>query len=333
MPELHKIGEVKPMALLGKDCNYWKLSGSQDISFWEMHHNASRDLQPLRNVYGLRLAGAAQDMPRSRTGCHDLDLGAISVTLGPDSFWQTLMSEHAGIIGLGAVIESLGGKVGMRGSGRAQTAPRWVGSASWKHAIKGRPVPCNFLRKFNWSALAADDMLYWGPDAGPVIDFADFSAGTARLQPGGRDLMRETHEQFFREVFSVPAWLAPEMRSQGGVAHPWSNYIVMSQAAMINLAQFNVIQAAWLDLRHPIEPTKLISRRTKCPANYRKLMSQNVVSEGAKDAPCAYCAAPVFTNHHRCRVGCHRCWSYIMEQFNLFYYLLVARPVYVHDES
>lgn len=151
--------------------------------------------------------------------------------------------------------------------------------------------------------------------------------------------MRETQDRFFREVFSVPAGLGSQMRTQGsgplgrhGIALPWSNYIVLSRASMVTLARFNVLQAAWLDLTFPREATRVTSRREGCPSSYRTLQREGIVSVGAKDESCAYCAAPVFTNWHRCRVGCHRCWSYIMEQLNVFYYHFLTRLVYVHDD-
>jgi hypothetical protein len=159
MPELRHAATLRPAALLGRQCNLWRLNATKEpMVFWEMHHNSSRALQPHANVYGLRLAGPSITRPRLRTGCHDLELGAVTQTLGPDSFYQTLMSEHAGIIALGPLLERR----------RLRTLPGWIGSASWKHAIKGRPLPCDFLRRFNWSGLDADALVYWGPKAGPV---------------------------------------------------------------------------------------------------------------------------------------------------------------------
>ena len=57
----------------------------------------------------------------------------------------------------------------------------------------------------------------------------------ARLQRGKRDLMRETLDAFFGELFGAPPGLVNALRSQGGVAHPWSNYMIVSPAAMANL--------------------------------------------------------------------------------------------------
>ena len=232
MPELHQASQLRAVTLLGRECNLWDLNPAERLIFWEMHHNSSRDLRPHANVYGLRLAGPGLALPRRLTSCLDLELSAISQTLGPDSFYQTLMSEHAGIIALGSLLERR----------RLRIPPRWIGSASWKHELKGRPLPCNFLRSFNWSRLGVNHLVYWGPKTGPVQDWAALQADTARRQVDRRDLMRETQDRFFDEVFEVPAGLGSQMRSQGGVAHPWSNYIVVSHSSMITLARFNVLQ-------------------------------------------------------------------------------------------
>ena len=302
MPELRSGVERHGGALRGARCNWRQQSRTARVLFFEMHHNASRPLEPHPNVYGLRLAGRplAQEA-REGTGCHDLDLGAFTQTLAPDSLYQTLMSEHAGIIALGLFIE--------RRASRASRGrpPQWIGSSSWKHAIKGRPLPCRFLDGFNWSALRPDHVVYWGtkvgarpprlprlPGAtsprphphphphphqvGPVLDFPDFLALAAREQPGGVDLMRVSHERFFDEVFSVPPGLSSHLRSQGGVAHAWSNYIVVSPALMANLAKFNVVVAAWLDLRYPIGPTRALSKRSRCPATYQRLQARRTTT-------------------------------------------------------
>ena len=326
VPELSHIAELKPATLLGKQCNLLQISST--FTFWMMYHNASHPLPPQANAYGLRLAGGSPlRRRRVRTLCRDLDMADLSATLAPDSFYQTLMSEHAGMIGLGLWLEQLDRTIGQ------SQHTRWVGSASWKHAIKGRPVPCAFMRAFNLSRLSDENVVYWGPAAGPVQDWTDFQQVTARKQVNGHDLMRAMQDQFFHEVFGMPAGLGRFMRSQGNVAHPWSNYIWVSHKAMVNLAKFNVIQATWLDLRYPRAQTAALSSFKECPNTYQHLRSQGVVSDGAQKEQCVYCRAPVWTNWHRCRMGCHRCWSYVMEQLNIFYYYFLLRPVYIHDDK
>lgn len=336
--EIKNMRQVKPAAMLGRQCNLLGGSSSSNDrsrlhSFWVMYHNASHPLLPHDNVYGLRLAGhSRRTRRRERTNCKDLDMSDLSTALAPDSFYQTLMSEHAGIIGLGLWLEQLARARG------GSSGSSWIGSASWKHAIKNRPVPCRLMNDFNFSRLDDDHLVYWGWQTGPVVDWDKFQEGTAKQQVDKKDLMKETQDWFFREVFDEPPTpgLGAGMKSQGGAAHPWSNYIIVSRRAMINLAKFNVIQAAWLDMRYPRSGTIKRSKHKECPVGYRKLRNEGVVSTGAinqQNDNCAYCKAPVWTNWHRCRMGCHRCWSYVMEQLNIFYYMYVLKPVYVHDDT
>ena len=46
-----------------------------------------------------------------------------------------------------------------------------------------------------------------------------------------------------------------------------------------------------------------------------------------------YCRTPHWTNADRCKSGCHRCWSYVLEQMNTIFYRSLTDLIYVHDEK
>lgn len=66
---------------------------------------------------------------------------------------------------------------------------------------------------------------------------------------------------------------------------------------------------------------------------YATLHANGVLARPDVESECRYCRARHWTNWHRCRVGCHRCWSYVLEQLNVIYFRALTDLVYVHDED
>ena len=146
----------------------------------------------------------------------------------------------------------------------------------------------------------------------------------------GQDLMQITLRRFFREVFNYeadPALLADA--PPGTPPLPWSNYFVASPDLWEEIARFDLVASVWLDATYP--PTT--KGDEGCPATYDSLRRKGVLARARVEPECRYCRAPHWTNWNRCRVGCHRCWSYVLEQLNVIYFRSLTDLAYVHDDG
>ena len=146
----------------------------------------------------------------------------------------------------------------------------------------------------------------------------------------GEDLMQRTLRRFFREVFNYeadPALLADA--PLGTPPLPWSNYFVASPGLWEEIARFDLVASVWLDATYP--PTT--KGDEGCPATYDSLRRKGVLARARVEPECRYCRAPHWTNWNRCRVGCHRCWSYVLEQLNVIYFRALTDLSYVHDDG
>ena len=85
----------------------------------------------------------------------------------------------------------------------------------------------------------------------------------------------------------------------------------------------------WLDATYP--PTT--KGEEGCPATYDALRRKGVLARARVEPECRYCRAPHWTNWNRCRVGCHRCWSYVLEQLNVIFFRVLSDLRYVHDDA
>lgn len=212
--------------------------------------------------------------------------------------------------------------------------PYRMGTCSWKAAVKGRPIPCDLLRSPALRDGNERGVVYWGPDAGPAgVSLVNHQSHVAKKQPRGENLMRRMISRFFQDVFDVTgdpsAWAAA---TRGDPALPWSNYFLAGPAVWNELAKFDVIASAWLDSAYP-RSTAGNSSETSCPANYDDLHKQGVLAKVDVEPNCHYCRTAEWTNWHRCHVGCHRCWSYVLEQINVIYFRVLTDLTYVHDAA
>ena len=145
--------------------------------------------------------------------------------------------------------------------------------------------------------------------------------------------MGATIGAFFRDVFHAtgdPAAWAP--MDADGPALPWSNYFLAAPELWRDLAMFDALASAWLDGARP-RTTASNASAAACPATYGDLHGQGVLAKVDVDANCRYCRAGYWTNWHRCRVGCHRCWSYVLEQLNVIFFRVLSDLRYVHDDA
>merc|ERR1712147_399902 len=153
------------------------------MSVWWNESGANNSLKaPASKSQGEESEGPAARTPTacvagpSLSSPCDFDAGAFSELLAPDSFHQTLMSEHSALILLGLAAPASAG------------AGHRLGTCSWKAALKGRPPPCELLRGL--AGAGPRTVTYWGPDAGPPgTGLARHQAFVARKQPGGENLM------------------------------------------------------------------------------------------------------------------------------------------------
>ena len=291
-----------------------------NVSLWVVYHATARLREGAlgdpraTHAVGVRAAGPSVASP-----C-DFDAGAFSELLAPDSFHQTLMSEHSALILLGLAAPALAG------------AGHRLGTCSWKAALKGRPPPCELLRGL--AGAGPRTVTYWGPDAGPAgTGLSRHQAFVARKQPGGENLMGATIGNFFRDVFHAtgdPAAWAP--MDADGPALPWSNYFLAAPELWRDLAMFDALASAWLDGARP-RTTASNASAAACPATYGDLHGQGVLAKVDVESNCRYCRAGYWTNWHRCRVGCHRCWSYVLEQLNVIFFRVLSDLRYVHDDA
>jgi hypothetical protein len=290
--------------------------GRDNVSLFVVYHGTSHlngSVLGNGNARGVRVAG-----DELRDGC-DFDLGAFTEALGPDSFYQTLMSEHAALILLGLEAPAIA----------QATGSRFLGTCSWKAHVKKRPPPCDSLRNIG---MADRTVAYWGPgDLGPfATPLAETQRWVARKQVKGEDLMQKTIRRFFREVFDYdenPALLAGA--AKGDPPLPWSNYFVASPQIWRELAHFDYVASVWLDATYPPE----VVGDEGCPATYDTLRRKGVLARARVEPECRYCRAKHWTNWNRCRVGCHRCWSYVLEQLNVIYFRALTDLHYVHDDA
>ena len=150
------------------------------------------------------------------------------------------MSEHAALILLGLAAKDV--------SNAANAGPRHrLGTCSWKASLKGRPVPCDLLRRA--PGASARSVVYWGPDAGAEgTSLRTHQRYVAKRQPRGQDLMRATIDRFFKEVFRFDgdASACADARD-GDPALPWSNYFLAPPEIWEELAKFDLVASAWLD--------------------------------------------------------------------------------------
>ena len=267
-----------------------------------------------KRARGVRVAGDVL-----RDAC-DFDLGAFTEILEPDSFYQTLMSEHAALILLGLAATPIA----------TATGSSKLGTCSWKARLKGRPVPCDSLQ--NLPASTPRSLTYWGPGGlgPPATPLAETQRWVARKQGNGEDLMQRTLRRFFREVFGYdadPALLADA--PPGTPPLPWSNYFVASPDLWEEIARFDLVASVWLDATYP--PTT--HGDEGCPPTYDSLRRKGILARARVEPECRYCRAPHWTNWNRCRVGCHRCWSYVLEQLNVIYFRSLTDLAYVHDDG
>jgi hypothetical protein len=291
--------------------------GQSETSLFVVYHGVTHlngSVFEDQRARGVRVAGDVL-----RDAC-DFDLGAFTETLAPDSFYQTLMSEHAALILLGLAAKPIA----------TATGGARLGTCSWKARLKGRPVPCDSLQ--NLPASTPRSLTYWGPGGlgPPATPLAETQRWVARKQVNGEDLMQRTLRRFFREVFGYdadPALLADA--PPGNPPLPWSNYFVASPDLWEEIARFDLVASVWLDATYP--PTT--KGEEGCPATYDALRRKGVLARARVEPECRYCRAPHWTNWNRCRVGCHRCWSYVLEQLNVIYFRALTDLAYVHDDA
>ena len=294
-------------------------SCARNSSIWITYHKATKEIATFLNgdasLAGVRVAG------QSTNGPCDLDMEKYSSAIGPDSFYQTLMSEHSFLILMGFLVENI------------YPMEAFVGTCSWKATQKGRPIPCENFRLLNLSHYNANNnsVVYWGPHAGPVSSLDTFQGDVAKFQPGKENLMGNTINKFFSEVFHIddvnPSKWAVVQPS--GPALLWSNYFMTSPRIWSILGKFDFIVAYWLDMTYPPSKTGNLS----CPENYKYLSKNGQLSTHRVNSECLYCRREVWTNWHRCKVGCHRCWSYVMEQLNVIFFSALTTRVYLLDDS
>ena len=291
--------------------------GQSETSLFVVYHGVTHlngSVFEDKRARGVRVAGDVL-----RDAC-DFDLGAFTETLAPDSFYQTLMSEHAALILLGLAAQPIA----------KATGGSRLGTCSWKARLKGRPVPCDSLQ--NLPSSTPRSLVYWGPGGlgPPATPLAETQRWVARKQINGEDLMQATLRRFFREVFGYdadPALLADA--PPGTPPLPWSNYFVASPDLWEEIARFDLVAAVWLDATYP--PT--VQGDEGCPATYDSLRRKGILARARVEPECRYCRAPHWTNWNRCRVGCHRCWSYVLEQLNVIYFRALTDLAYVHDDG
>ena len=291
--------------------------GQSETSLFVVYHGVTHlngSVFEDQRARGVRVAGDVL-----RDAC-DFDLGAFTETLAPDSFYQTLMSEHAALILLGLAATPI----------TKATGGTKLGTCSWKARLKGRPVPCDSLQ--NLPASTPRSLVYWGPGGlgPPATPLAETQRWVARKQINGEDLMQRTLRRFFREVFAYdadPALLADA--PPGTPPLPWSNYFVAAPELWEEIARFDLVASVWLDATYP--PT--VQGEEGCPATYDALRRKGVLARARVEPECRYCRAPHWTNWNRCRVGCHRCWSYVLEQLNVIYFRALTDLAYVHDDQ
>ena len=291
--------------------------GKSETSLFVVYHGVTHlngSVFEDKRARGVRVAGDVLRDP-----C-DFDLGAFTETLAPDSFYQTLMSEHAALILLGLASKPIA----------AATGGARLGTCSWKARLKGRPPPCDALQSL---PLTTDrSLVYWGPGGlgPPATPLAETQRWVARKQVQGEDLMQRTLRRFFREVFGYdadPALLADA--PPGTPPLPWSNYFVASPELWEEIARFDLVASVWLDATYP--PST--HGDEGCPATYDSLRRKGILARARVEPECRYCRAPHWTNWNRCRVGCHRCWSYVLEQLNVIYFRALTDLAYVHDDG
>lgn len=210
-----------------------------------------------------------------------------------------------------------------------------MATCSWKAALKGRPPPCDGLRRPGLLGGDRGALAYWGPNAEPRgVGLPAHQRAVAKKQPRGENLMGSTISAFFRDVFGVAPGVDPSAwasASTGDPALPWSNYFAARPAVWRSLAEFDLVASAWLDGKFPRAAANASS--AACPAAYAGLRERGILSTDAVDENCRYCRNAAFTNSRRCRVGCHRCWSYVLEQMNVIFFRVLADLRYVHDEA
>jgi hypothetical protein len=301
-----------------KLCNSRREAGGKTI--WQIYHrppqNSNFNSPPF--LHGIRAAGSGVATP-----C-DFNMAKSSKVLGPDSFYQTIMSEHSAIINAGLAVPKL----------HSSTHDTFVGTCSWKAALKGRPVPCNWLQALNMSNMHHSEniLLYWGPKAGPLMSLDQYQATVSPIQPKRKNYIGDTLQIFFQDVFKISPNSNPSTWAKvnaGEPSLPWSNYFVTKPRTWSILAKFDVVAAAWLDMKYPSNVTSELG----CPKTYKVLEKKGVLSTLKVEKECSYCRTANWTNWHRCKVGCHRCWSYVMEQMNVVFYAALLNRVYIHDDS
>ena len=181
---------------------------------------------------------------------------------------------------------------------------------------------------------AENAILYWGPKVGTLKSLGNYQDEVSKKQPLTRNLIGDMIDRFFAEVFGVKkaSSVCANTADGSGPSLPWSNYFLTTPKIWERLAMFNVIASSWLDLRYP----QSSAGTRECPANYESLEKNGVLAHATSATTkkaCLYCRTSVWTNADRCKVGCHRCWSYVLEQMNLIFYRSLTDLVYVHDDK
>lgn len=291
------------------------------VVIWLTYHKATDEIAALiagdKHLKGARVAG------NNISSVCDFDVGKYTSVLGPDSHYQTLMSEHSFLIVMGLLIEDF------------YPDKAFVGTCSWKSSRKGRPIPCQRFRTYNSSKFESVGGLaavYWGPKAGPLISLDAMQRNVAKLQPNNENQMGLIINKFFREVFHTDEGMDPSgwaIVPPSGPALLWSNYFMTSPKVWAILAKFDFVVASWLDVTYP----SISLSNLTCPSTYKHLGEIGHLSTHDVDNECRYCRSRVWTNWHRCRVGCHRCWSYVMEQLNVIFFSTLITRYYVNDDS
>ena len=147
-----------------------------DAVIWLTYHRVTDNIAALARgdgrLQGARIAG------RNISNVCDFDMGKYTSILGPDSHYQTLMSEHSFIIVMGFLVKEI------------YFDKKFVGTCSWKASRKGRPIPCQVFRTYNFTSynFKSRAVVYWGPNAGPRVSLDVMQSSVAKLQPRNENL-------------------------------------------------------------------------------------------------------------------------------------------------
>ena len=287
------------------------------ITIWRVYHKRINDNIADDKLRGIRVAGNVVN------SICDFDVAKYTKLLGPDSFYQTIMSEHSALIVMGLMIDSL------------HTINDLIGTCSWKAALKGRPIPCQNFQLLNgsFSLFTKNNMvIYWGPSAGPLKSLHNYQLEVSKVQPDQKNYMGDMIKKFFVDIFQVDKNSNPSswaIVSKQGPSLLWSNYFVTTPYIWSMVGKFDFIAASWLDLNYP----RNVTSDNGCPKNYKSIEKSGFISTHRVDEECHYCRNSVWTNWHRCKFGCHRCWSYVMEQLNVIFFSVLTNRMYIHDDS